>query len=79
MKRRKYYPNNWDAIKACPPNYFPPMAYDEFRDWKVFGYQLPSSHYSIIRVEDLQKNTITEYTYKTEHHTKRRICKRVDA
>ena len=77
MKRRKYYPNNWDAIKQCPPNYFPPMAYEEFRDWKVFGYQLPSSHYSIIRVEDLQKNTITEYTYKTEHHTKQRMLKEV--
>ena len=75
MKRRKYYPNNWDAIKQCPPNYFPAMPYEEFKDWKIFGYQLPSSHFGIVRVEDLQKNTIVEYTYKTEHHTKQRLMK----
>ena len=38
MKKRKYYPNNWQAIKDCPPNYFPSMPFDEFREWKVFGY-----------------------------------------
>ena len=75
MKKRKYYPNNWDAIKQCPPNYFPAMEYEDFREWKVFGYQLPSSHYAVVRIDDRDKGTIVEYTYKTEHHTKQRLKK----
>ena len=52
MKKRKYYPNNWQAIKDCPPAYFPAMPFNEFRDWKIAGYQLPSSHFGIVRVEN---------------------------
>ena len=29
--KRKYYPNNWDAIKQCPPHYFPEMPFEEFK------------------------------------------------
>ena len=75
--KRKYYPNNWDAIKQCPPHYFPEMPYEEFKEWKIHGYQLPSSHYGIVRVEDLDKNKITEYTYKSEHHIRQRLNKEV--
>ena len=75
--KRKYYPNNWDAIKQCPPHYFPEMPYDEFRDWKVFGYQLPSSHYGIVRIEDKDTGKIEEFTYKTEHHIRNRLKKEV--
>jgi len=75
--KRKYYPNNWDAIKECPPHYFPPMEFDEFAAWKIHGYQLPSSHYGIVRIEDKDKGTVEEYTYKTEHHTKMRLKKEV--
>ena len=78
MKKRKYYPNNWDAIKQCPPHYFPAMEYEDFRDWKVFGYQLPSSHYAVVRIDDRDKGTIEEYTYKTEHHTRQRLMKEMN-
>ena len=75
MKKRKYYPNNWDAIKNCPANYFPAMEYDDFAAWKIHGYQIPSSHYSIVRIENKDEGTFEEYTYKTEHHTKMRLKK----
>ena len=77
MKRRKYYPNNWDAIKQCPPNYFPAMAYDELKEWKIHGYQLPSSHFGIVRIEDKDTGKITEHTYKSEHNTKMRLKKEI--
>ena len=70
--KRKYYPNNWQAIKECPSHYFPPMEYEEFAAWKIHGYQLPSSHYGIVRIENKDAGTVEEYTYKTEHHTKMR-------
>ena len=75
MKKRKYYPNNWDAIKQCPPHYFPALGYDEFSAWKIHGYQLPSSHYAIVRIENKDAGTFEEYTYKTEHHTRMRLKK----
>ena len=52
MKRRKYYPNNWQAIKDTPAKWFPPLEYDELEEWKIHGYVLPSSIFGIIRSED---------------------------
>jgi len=77
MTRRKYYPNNWDAIKQCPSNYFPEMPYEEFKEWKIHGYQLPSSHFGIVRIEDQETGKIEEFTYKSEYHTKERLKKEV--
>ena len=73
--KRKYYPNNWEAIRGCPASYFPEMAYTDFEDWKIYGYQLPSSHFGIVRIEDLDKGTIEEFNYKSEYHTKQRLKK----
>ena len=73
--KRKYYPNNWEAIRGCPASYFPEMPYEDFEDWKIYGYVLPSSHFGIVRIEDLDKGTIEEFTYKTEYHTKQRLKK----
>ena len=75
--KRKYYPNNWQAIKECPPHYFPPMEYEEFAAWKIHGYQLPSSHYGIVRIENKDAGTVEEYTYKTHYHTKMRLKKEI--
>ena len=77
MKRRKYYPNNWQAIKDTPAKWFPPLEYDELEEWKVHGYVLPSSIFGIIRSEDLQTGVIEEYTYKSKHHTKQRLKKEI--
>ena len=72
---RKYYPNNWDAIKECPSSYFPAMPYEEFKDWKIHGYQLPSSHFGIVRIENLDTGKIEEVTYKSEYHARQRLKK----
>ena len=73
--KRKYYPNNWEAIKQCPPHYFPEMPYEEFKDWKIHGYQLPSSHFGIVRIENKDTGKIVEHTYKSEYHTKEKLKK----
>ena len=53
------------------------MAYEELKEWKIHGNQLPSSHHSVVRIEDKDTGKITEHTYKTEHHTKQRLRKEV--
>ena len=75
--KRKYYPNNWEAIKACPPHYFPPMEFEEFKDWKIYGYVLPSSVFGVIRTEDPKTGKVEEYTYQTRHHAKQRLSKEI--
>ena len=71
--KRKYFPNNWAAISKCPASYFPEMLYEDFEDWKIYGYQLPSSHFGIVRVEDMDTGKIEEHTYKSEYHTKQKL------
>ena len=66
--KRKYYPNNWKDIQKCPDNYFPSLEYWELVDWKIHGYELPSSYYGIIRVYDLETGKVSEHSYKSEYH-----------
>ena len=74
--KKKYFPNNWRAIKDTPDKYFPPMPYEQFEDWKVYGYMLPASVFSLVRTKD-EDGKVEEFTYNTPHHTKKRISKSI--
>ena len=50
-KRRKYFPNNWKAYKESPDEFFIPITYKDFFNWKVMGWVLPSSIACVIREE----------------------------
>ena len=50
-KRRKYFPNNWKAYKDSPDEFFIPLTYKDFFNWKVMGWALPSSVACVIREE----------------------------
>jgi hypothetical protein len=41
-------------------------------DWKIFGYEIPSSIDSIIRERNLETGKITEYVYRTIDGGKKR-------
>ena len=75
--KRKYFPNNWRAIKDTPDKFFVSMPYEQFEDWKIYGYMLPDSVYSLIRTKD-SKGKVKEYFYNTPGHTKNRIKKCID-
>ena len=62
-KKKRYYPNNWQAYKDTPDDFFLPIAFDEFFDWKVAGWELPSSVSCIIRERNLETGKVKEYTY----------------
>jgi len=61
MKKSKYFPNNWKAYKSSPDEFFIPLTYNDFFNWKVMGWALPSSIDCIIREETNGK--ITEKVY----------------
>ena len=73
--KRKYYPNKWAIIKATPASYFPSMNFEELEDWKIFGYQLQSAVYGIIRAEDKKTGVIEEFTYRSAYHAHERLKK----
>ena len=50
--KKKYFPNNWRAIKDSPDKYFPSMPYEQLEDWKVYGYEIPASVFGLVRTKD---------------------------
>ena len=76
-RKRTYYPNNWQQYKDSPDDMFINHTYEEFMDWKIEGWYLPSSVSCIIRVEECG-GTINEYVYQTQGHAKRKIKQLVE-
>ena len=72
--KRKYFPNNWRAIKDTPDKHFTSMPYEVFEDWKIYGYVLPDSVFALIRTQD-EQGKVEEFFYNTEYHTRNRLRK----
>ena len=64
-KKKPYFHNNYDAVAECPAEWFPPIPFDEFMNWKIGGYEIPSSVNCIIREKRVDTGEITEYVYST--------------
>ena len=75
MKPKKYYPNNWELLNEAPSSFFPSLTYEEFMDWKVMGWEIPSSVCCIMRAEDRVTGKITEHVYSKPGAAKNKIEK----
>jgi len=71
-KKKPYFPNNYDAVAAAPAEWFMPLEFDDFMNWKIGGYQLPSSINCIIREKRMDTGEVTEYVYQTARHGRRK-------
>ena len=71
-RRKKYFPNNYDAVAGAPAEWFPGIPFDEFMDWKIGGYEIPSSVNCIIRESRIDTGEVTEYVYQSAGHAKRK-------
>ena len=74
-KKKGYFPNNWKAFKDQPADFYHSISYDEFMDWKMAGWMLPSSIACIIREQDLDTGSVKEYVYNTIEGGKKRSAK----
>ena len=63
-KRKPYHHNNWRHYKDAPDQFFIPLAYDDFMDWKIAGWEIPSSVACIIREDNRVTGKVTEHVYK---------------
>ena len=67
----KYYPNNWEAWAEMPEEFLHAPTWEEFEDWKLRGWELPSSVCCIIRAEN--NGRIKEYVYQKQHAAENRV------
>ena len=75
MAKKKYFPNNWKNIKDAPEQFFLPLEYDEFMDWKINGWEIPSSIACIIREQDVKTGKVTEHVYSRLSNANKRANK----
>jgi len=73
MSTRKEFPNNFDAIQSSPDEYFPPIDWDDFYNWRVRNWEIPSSVACIIRAEHKQTGKITEHVYQKPAAAENRV------
>ena len=74
-KKPKYFPNNWKAYKESPDEFFIPLTYKDFFNWKVMGWALPSSVACLIREE--KDGKITEKVYSQSQSADRYLTKQM--
>ena len=75
-KKKPYYPNNWQAYKDAPDEIWKdPPRFDELMDWKVAGWELPSSVNCIIRTMDVNTKKVKEYHYKRPGAARNKVNK----
>ena len=72
--KKKYFPNNWRAIKDTPSQFFMSMPYEQLEDWKIYGYIIPDSVFALVRTKD-KAGKVEEFYYNTEHGAKLRMTK----
>jgi len=69
----KYYPNNYDAINEAPSEYFEECTVEDFFEWKVNGWMMPSSISCILRAQHINTGKIKEHVYKSPQRAVNRL------
>lgn len=73
----KDFPNNWQRYKDAPEEMFEPIAFQEFMDWKVAGWDIPDNVCCIIRATN-KKGKIKEFTYQRECYAHDKLQELID-
>ena len=69
---KKYFPNNWQAVKDAPDEAFGAVTYEEFMDL-AHHWHIPSSVACIMRIENSSTGKVKEIAYKTTGRAQRKI------
>ena len=56
-----------------PDDFFQPMTYEQFEDWKLDGYVIPESVACIMRIKNLQTGKIKERYYNSSKWAQKRV------
>ena len=75
LMTKKYFPNNYNKIAACPAEFFEPIEYDLFMDWKMNGWEMMPEAQCIIRTVNCKTGKVKEYSYQRKSAAKKRLSK----
>ena len=78
-KKKKYFHNNVEAIREAPAEFFHAIPYDEFMDWKIGGWELPSSCNYLIRERNLNTGKVKEYVYQKAGAARKKLEQRMES
>ena len=78
-KKKPYFHNNVEAIRQAPAELFVPIPYDEFMDWKIGGWELPSSCNYIIRERNLNTGKVKEYVFQYSGAAQKKLRQRMES
>ena len=70
---KKYFPNNYNKIANSPAEWFEPMEYDLFMDWKMNGWVMMPETECIIRTVHCETGKVKEYTYQRRSAAKKKL------
>ena len=71
----KEQPNNWLAVYQTPHQFFPEISYDDFYEFHIANWMLPSSHECIIRATRLSDGRVSEFNYRYRKAAENKIKK----
>ena len=74
-KKKPYFPNNIEAYQQAPSEWFDGIPFKDFMEWRVHGWELPSSVACIIRERNLKTGKVKEYIYQRADAAKKRSDK----
>ena len=77
-KKKNYYPNNWRQYANSPDEWFQAISYEDFLDWKLSGWELPSSVACIVRCTDLKTKKTSEYIYQRAGCARNKVKRLID-
>ena len=78
-KKQPYFHNNVKALMDVPAECFDSIDFDEFMDWKIGGWELPSSCNFIIRERNLKTNKVKEYVYQRPGPARKKLEQRMQS
>ena len=77
-KKQPYFHNNWQLYKDADESFFLSHTFDEFMEWKLGGWELPSSVCCIIRESDPKTKKVKEHIYSKKKYALKKIHKLMD-
>ena len=78
-KKKPYFHNNVKALMDVPAECFDSIDFDEFMDWKIGGWELPSTCNYIIRERNLNTGKVKEYVYQKPSAAKKKLEERMSS
>ena len=77
-KKKPYFHNNVKAIQDVPAECFDSIPFDEFMDWKIGGWELPSTCNYIIRERNLNTGKVKEYVFQYPGAAQNKLRQRME-